>query len=117
MRCRSLAAGQKYSTTAASLRIVLGRGRVLLPLLLLGLRLGVRGRRGEHGLAHAGVGAAAAEVAGQAVVDVLERGIGIAVEERLGGHDEAGGAETALLGVVLHERGLEGIELVAVAEA
>ena len=51
------------------------------------------------------------------MVDVLQSGIGIAVEERLGGHDEAGRAEAALLGVVLHERGLEGIELVAVAEA
>src|SRR5436305_703355 len=66
---------------------------------------------GEHGLAHAGVGAATAEVAGEAVLDVLECGRGGVVEQGLGGHHEAGRAEAALLGVVLDERHGERMEI------
>src|SRR6185312_12651865 len=117
-RWRSLASGQKYSTTAHPLRL-LGRLGVLLLVLLVVLLVvgGLRGRGGEHGLAHAGVGAATAEVAGQSVVDVLERGVGIVIEERARGHDEARSAEAALLGVVLYEGGLDRAERAGPAEA
>src|SRR5688500_3390126 len=76
----------------------------LLPTLLHRIfRAGLRHL--EHGLADARIGAAAAEVARQAVMDLGERGSGVAVEEGLGRDDEAGGAEAALLGVVLDEGG------------
>src|SRR5262245_32533946 len=53
---------------------------------------------GDHGLARGfqncvedvGVGAAPADVAGEPVLDLVERGFGDVIEERAGGHDEAG---------------------------
>src|SRR5438477_2800993 len=80
-----------------------------------------RGRRGlgrlEHGLEHARVGAAAAEVAGQAVLDLLEGRVRILLEQRGRGDHEAGSAEAALQGVRLHEGGLHGAHLLRRAEA
>src|SRR5688572_27620336 len=44
-------------------------------------------------------------------MDLVEARVGVAVEQGLRGHDEAGRAETALLGVVLDECSLERMEL------
>src|SRR5262245_10815725 len=109
-RRRSSAFGHEYSTMAAppplSLlflrrllrRLLGGLGEILLGdafglLLVLDLAAGHQRRGGEHGLSHSGVGAAAAEVAGEAVMYVRQLGIGIAVEQGLGGHHEAGRTE------------------------
>src|SRR5215212_10785040 len=70
----------------------------------------------EHRLADAGVSAAAAEVTRQPLMDLVEARVGVPVEQGLGGHDEAGRAEAALLGVVLDEGRLERMELGGPAE-
>src|SRR5262245_32295439 len=57
------------------------------------------------GVAHLGVGAAAADVAGQRLLDLGGRGVRVLVEGRSHRHDEAGRAEAALLRVELDERG------------
>src|SRR5690606_6529280 len=59
--------------------------------------------RFEHGLADSHIGAAAAKVAAEAVLDLLVGRIGIAVEKRLRRDDEARRAVAALLGVVVDE--------------
>src|ERR1051325_11750246 len=61
-------------------------------------------RRVHGGQHHAGVGAAAAEVAPQPGARLFQRGIGVIADKSGAGHDETRGAETALLGVVLDER-------------
>ena len=50
----------------------------------------------EDGLGYSRVAAAAADVAGEGFLDLGHGGTGILVEERAGGHHEAGGAEAAL---------------------
>ncbi len=66
--------------------------------------------QGGDGVAHLFVGAAAADVAGQPFLDLGGRGLGVLVQGGPHGDDEAGRAEAALLGVVLHEGGGHGIE-------
>src|ERR1017187_8176582 len=63
----------------------------------------------EDGLADTHVGAAAAQVAAEAVLHVVHGGVGVFGEEALGGHDEARGAVSALLGVVVDEGGGDGV--------
>ncbi len=63
------------------------------------------------------VRAAAADVAGQGFLDLGRRRLGVLVEGGTHGHDEAGRAEAALLGVVLDERRRHRVELAAVDEA
>src|SRR5215218_4008485 len=82
------------------------------PRLLVGIGISSL----ENSLAHAGIGAAAAEVTGQPLVDLAEARVRVLVEQGLGGHDEAGRAEAALLGVVLDEGRLERMELGGPAE-
>src|SRR3954453_7192085 len=85
-----------------------------------------RGRRGAcpdrgRGLADRRddvlVARAAAVVALDRVADLVIRRIGVAGEEVRGGHDHAGRAEPALKAVLLPERRLERVELLAVGEA
>src|SRR5262245_8581917 len=71
----------------------------------------------QHRLADARIGAATAEVAGEAVVDLGGGRVGNAIEESPGRDDESRRAEAALLGVVLHEGRLEPMKLVHGAEA
>src|SRR6185369_17052680 len=63
--------------------------------------------------ANSRVCAAAAEVAGQFMMSLLRRWIGILIEQRLGGNHESRSAETALLGVVVDKRLLDGMKLPA----
>src|SRR5439155_283349 len=53
-----------------------------------------------NGVTHLFVGATAADVAGQAALDLGGRGPGVGVEDGAEGDDKAGRAEAALLGVV-----------------
>src|SRR5262249_59680022 len=78
-----------------------------------GRRSGTRSlqRRG----ANADVGAAAAEVAAEALSDLVGRGMGIAVEEGLRGDDEPRRAEPALLRVVVPESLLHGMHPIGIA--
>src|ERR1017187_9510163 len=63
----------------------------------------------EDGLADTHVGAAAAHVAAETVLYVVQGGVGVFGEEALSGHDEARGAVSALLGVVIDEGGGDGV--------
>src|SRR5262249_13574528 len=82
-------------------------GQAVAMLRPLSLRLAQR----RDGVAHLLVGAAAADVAAQGLLDLGRRGLGVLVESGSHGDDEARRAEAALLGVVLHERGGHGVEL------
>lgn len=66
-----------------------------------------------EGGANASIGAATAVVAGEFMVNLLRRGLGVFIEQSLGGNHESGRAETALLGVILDERLLNGVKGVA----
>src|SRR4051794_27186598 len=59
------------------------------------------------------VRAAATEVAGEFVMRLFGRGIGILVEQRLGSDHESRRAEPTLLGVIVDECLLDGMELSA----
>src|SRR5262249_26564497 len=59
------------------------------------------------------VGSAAAQVAAEASLDLFGRRIGVLVEERLAGHNEARCAEAALLSIVVDECLLNRMQLVA----
>src|SRR5690606_1970868 len=63
------------------------------------------------------VSRAAAEVAGERLADLLARGRWVALEQRVGGHENAGRAEAALRGAVLAEGGLERVRLAGAREA
>jgi hypothetical protein len=58
----------------------------------------------------AAVGVASTEVAGQGVADVRFGGVGVVLEEGIGGHDEAGGAVAALARVGVEHGLLKGVE-------
>src|SRR6202035_132058 len=73
---------------------------------------GGRARNGEHGLEDVGVGAATAEVAADGALDVVERGAGLAVEQRRAAHDHPGRAEAALQRVMIDECLLHGVKCV-----
>src|SRR5512143_3716893 len=77
----------------------------------------LRGGGRPHGLEHAAVGAAAAEVAGEAGLDLVERRARDLREERRARHHEPGRAEAALHGVLLDERGLQWAHLLRSAQA
>src|SRR5689334_18556594 len=62
------------------------------------------------------VGAAAAHLVAQRLADLGGRGVGGAVEEGDAGHDEAGNTVAALQGRLVHERLLDGVELVAAGD-
>src|SRR5581483_9007040 len=53
--------------------------------------------------ADADVGSTAAQVAAQAMPDLVRRGTRVLVEQGFAGHHEAGRAEAALLAVVVHK--------------
>src|SRR2546423_6193151 len=57
----------------------------------------------RDGLANSGIGSAAAEIAAEAVADVVGAGLRMFVEEGLAGDDESGSAEAALRSIVLDE--------------
>src|SRR5512134_1548410 len=63
------------------------------------------------------VAGAAADVAGDGLGHVLARRRRVAVEQRLGRHQHAGRAEAALGREVLHEGGLQGMQVGPVSEA
>ena len=64
-----------------------------------------------------GVGAAAADVAVHGLLDVAVGGADGSLEGGDGRHDLAGGAVAALIGVVLDERGLHGVQVAGLADA
>jgi hypothetical protein len=69
------------------------------------------GRRGlahvlcglEHGADNLVITGAAAEVAGEVVADAGLVGVRLGIKQRLGGDEEAGGADTALEGGIFEE--------------
>src|SRR5215204_6265731 len=63
------------------------------------------------------VAGAAAEIAFDGVADLVVGGIRVLRQQVDGGHDHAGRAEPALETVLLPERGLHRVELIAVSEA
>jgi hypothetical protein len=69
------------------------------------------------GLEDTHVAGAAAEVAGQAFFDFIEGGVGVLVEQVVGGEDHAGGADAALGSAFFEEALLDGMEMGWVAEA
>src|ERR1044071_7263880 len=68
------------------------------------------GGRGFHGFHDVLIAGASAEIAFQSVADFGFGGVGVAVEQLLGGHDHAGRAEAALQSVVVPERLLHGVQ-------
>ncbi len=73
--------------------------------------------RGEDRVDDRGVAGAAAEVAADRLDHLLARGVGVAVEQRLGGEQHAGRAVAALGGEVLHERLLQRVQAGAFGKA
>ena len=71
----------------------------------------------EGGGENFGVGAAAADVAGDGVAHVGFRGMGILLEQRGAAHDHTRRTETALHGIMTDEGSLHGMQLVAGREA
>lgn len=71
----------------------------------------------DDGLLDLRVARAAAEVAGHGGVDLLARGMGIAVKQRLGCHDHSGRAVAALDGAGVDKRLLQRVRLVGGADA
>lgn len=71
----------------------------------------------DDGLLDLRVARAAAEVAGHGGVDLLARGMGIAVKQRLGRHDHSGRAVAALDGAGVDKRLLQRVRLVGGADA
>src|SRR5947199_8204710 len=67
--------------------------------------------------ADAHVGSAAAEVAAQSFLNLFGRRVGVLVQKRLAGDHEAGRTEAALLRVVVNERLLDRVQLVALHQA
>ncbi len=57
----------------------------------------------QDGFSNSHVGAAAAEIAAEAGANFVVGGIRVVIEIGFGGHDEAGRAVAALLGVVIDE--------------
>ena len=70
-----------------------------------------------HGRDDVGVGSAAADVAGHAMLDVFVGGADRFFEHGDGGHDLAGGAVAALVAVMLDKGGLHGVEIAGLADA
>ena len=70
-----------------------------------------------HGAEDALVAGAAAEVARQPLPDLVVGGVGVALEQRRGRHDEPRRAEPALQPVLGLERGLHRAELAVGGEA
>src|SRR6267378_7385281 len=66
-------------------------------------------RRQLHRLIDLDVAGAAAKVAGERVLDLVARGIGIGLEECFSGEQERGGAIAALRGAEIGEGFLEGV--------
>ena len=60
------------------------------------------------------IAGAAADVVLQLLFDLIIRGMGILVQQGFDGHDDAGGAEAALIGMVDQERGLDGMQVLSV---
>ena len=73
--------------------------------------------REVDGAVDLGVVAAAAEVPGEGLLDLVEGRVRVLLEESGGGHQEAGRAEAALVAVLLDEGLLDGVELVPVRQA
>src|SRR5579859_1818490 len=73
--------------------------------------------RGLHGLDDVHVTGAAAEVAFEALADLVFGRIGVLLEKVGRGHDEAGRAVAALQAVLVPESLLDGVQLIAVGHA
>src|SRR5664279_5901967 len=101
------------STSTVVVTKLPGAGFFFLAATLLPHRRGGR----EHGAPDLRVRATAAEIAAHPAVDVVFSGIGVPLEQRERGHDLAGGAHAALERIVLHEGGLERVELPACGDA
>src|SRR6185437_11080055 len=71
----------------------------------------------HHGAENLVVARAAAQIAGQPIPGFFLGRIGVAVEQRLGGDDKAGGAEPALKRGMLEEFLLHRVERIAVGDA
>ena len=71
----------------------------------------------QHRLDDVLVAGAAAQVAGQRPADVLLGGVGVLVEQGLGGHHHARGAEPALQAVLLPEALLQRVQLAGAGQA
>ena len=67
--------------------------------------------RGSHRIHDVLVSGAAAQVAVEAMTDLLIGRVGVAIEDLLGGHDHAWSAEAALQTVLIPERFLDLVEL------
>jgi len=67
----------------------------------------------EH---HAGIGAAATEIAAQTGAHLFEGGVGMVANKGRASHDETGRAESALLGVVVHKSLLDFVHLFRAAD-
>src|SRR5438445_11683383 len=80
-------------------------------------RLGIPGCRRQHSLDVAVVVGAAADVAGHRRADLVRRWMSIASEQPFGAHELSGRAKSTLRSVVLYERPLKRVQLVAMSEA
>ena len=80
-------------------------------------RLRLRPAHLAHGSNDVGVGAAAADVAGHGVLDVVVRRADGLFQQRHGAHDLAAGAVAALVAVVLHKGRLHGVQVAGLADA
>src|SRR5207249_8288747 len=70
-----------------------------------------------HGLHDIDVAGAAAEIPRNGLADLLLARVLVALEERAGGHQHAGRAETALQAVLLGETLLDGMQFAALLQA
>src|SRR5688500_6220819 len=70
-----------------------------------------------NGLENLLIARTAAKVSGDRLPDRLPRRRRVALEQRLGGHEDAGGAVAALRGAEVGEGGLQGMELGAARKA
>ena len=102
----AVADGQRFGRQHLFIRHQKRRGRVARAVEV-----------GLRGLLDLRVARAAAEIAGHGGVDLLARGMGVAVEQRLGRHDHSGRAVAALDGAGVDKRLLQRVRLVGGADA
>src|SRR3546814_9160922 len=72
---------------------------------------------GEHRMDDLVVTGAAAQIAGQPIADFRFARVRVLLQQRLGGDQEAGGADAALQGGMLEKLALQRVQLVAVGHA
>src|ERR1700731_3896559 len=74
-------------------------------------------RRLLHGLEDADIPSAAAQIAGQPLLDLRQRGLRVPFEQVVGGEDHARRADAALRSATLEEALLDGMELLPLFHA